>query len=341
MARSFEEALRLGEAAYAEGEFEDALRYADEALDLDTSSFDGLDLRANALAELGEWEEADEAFARLIERAPSNPALLLAAADVKVRQPGDDRDRLHEGLALLDRAWPTAKRDEQLSIEAELLRGVAKNQLGECELALESLLKVLDLDPDHAEARLEAGIARFELGRFEEAAASFKRVAADYPEEPWAHHYLGLIAERTGDDPSPFFKKARHLAPDDFPAPAHLESDQFDQAVADAIAALPAHAKPHLANVIINVEQLPSDEEIRDGLSPAILGVFHGTPVDERSVLDPADHQTARITLFQLNLERFATTRDELIEEISVTVLHEVGHLLGLDEDELYERGLD
>lgn len=90
MARSFEEALRLGEAAYTEGEFEDALRYADEALELDTSSFDGLDLRANALAELGEWEESDEAFARLIERDPSNPALLLAAADVKVRQPGDD-----------------------------------------------------------------------------------------------------------------------------------------------------------------------------------------------------------------------------------------------------------
>ena len=58
-------------------------------------------------------------------------------------------------------------------------------------------------------------------------------------------------------------------------------------------------------------------------------------------MLDPADHQTARITLFQHNLERFATTRDELIEEIRVTVLHEVGHLLGLDEDELYERGLD
>ena len=37
----------------------------------------------------------------------------------------------------------------------------------------------------------------------------------------------------------------------------------------------------------------------------------------------------------------FATTRDELLEEIRITVLHEVGHLLGLDEDELYQRGLD
>ena len=341
MARPIEEALRLGETAYEERELEDALRYAEEALALEPRSFDGLDLRANALAELGEWERADDAFAQLVAAEPSNPAILLAAADVKIRQPGDDRDRLAEGLALVERAGPLAKSDEQLSIEVELLRGVANNQLGDSELALESLLKVLDLDDEHSEARLEAGIAQFELGRFDQAKGSFQKVTRDFPDEPWAHHYLGLIAEREGRDPTPFLERARRLAPDEFPAPVHLEAAQFDQAVADAIAALPAQAKPHLANVIINVEPIPSDEEIRDGLSPAILGVFLGTPIDERSVLDPVDHHTARITLFQRNLERFATTRDALLEEIRITVLHAVGHLLGLDEDELYQRGLD
>ena len=341
MARPFEEALRLGEAAYSDGEFRDALRYAEEALALSPRSIDGLDLFANALAELGEWEKADAAFAELLTHDPSNPSILLSAADVKIRQPGDDRERLAEGLTLVDEAWPKAKKDAQLFIEAELLRGVANNQLGECELALESFERILDVEADHSEALLEAGIARFELGRFEEAKATFGRLLADFPEEAWAHHYLGLIAERSGANPAPHFERAQSLSPEEFPAPVHLEPAKFDEAVADAIAGLPAHAKPHLANVIINVEPLPSDEEIREGLSPAILGVFHGTPVDERSPLEAGDHHTARITLYQKNLERFATTRDELLEEIRVTVLHEVGHLLGLDEDELYERGLD
>lgn len=341
MARPFEEALQRGEAAYSEGEFADAVRYAEEALAIDPSSLDGLDLRANALAELGDWAAADTAFARLIDREPTNAAVLLSAADVKIRQPGDDRERLADGLELVERAWPRAKKDEQLFVEAELLRGVAHNQLGECALALESLLKVLDVEEDHPEALLEAGIAQFELARFAEATSSLERLSAAYPDEPWAHHYLGLIAERTGADPSAHFERARRLAPDEFPPPVHLDAPQFDLAVADAIAALPDHARPHLANVIINVEALPSDDELKEGLSPTILGVFHGTPVDERSVLEPGDHHTARITLFQKNLERFATSRAELLEEIRITVLHEVGHLLGLDEDELYERGLD
>jgi predicted Zn-dependent protease with MMP-like domain len=69
--------------------------------------------------------------------------------------------------------------------------------------------------------------------------------------------------------------------------------------------------------------------------------VFQGTPLDERLDTHADHHHTARIVLFQKNLERFARTREELLEEISITVLHEVGHLLGLDEEELTDRGLD
>lgn len=341
MARPLEEVLRLGEAAYAQGAFDDALHYADEALANTPSSLDGLDLRANALAELGQYELADEAFARLIAQAPRDPFLLLAAADVKIRQPGDDRERITEGLELIERAWPWAKKDEQLVLEAELLRGIAAAQLGECERALHAFGRVLDLDEENTEARLESGIAQFELGRFGEAKATFRRLLDDLPDEPWAHHYLGLVTEREGGDPAPHFARARALAPDEFPPTVRLDAAQFDQAVADAIAGLPPQAQPHLANVIVHVLPLPSDEEVREGLSPTILGVFHGTPVDRRSALDAVDHLTARITLFQKNLERFASSREELLEEIRLTVLHEVGHLLGLDEDQLYQRGLD
>jgi predicted Zn-dependent protease with MMP-like domain len=164
---------------------------------------------------------------------------------------------------------------------------------------------------------------------------------ADYPHEPWAYHYLGLLAERQGSNAAAWFDRARAIDPDEFPPPVSLAAAQFDAAVAEAIAAVPAHAKPHLDNAVISVEPLPSDDDIREGLSPTILGIFRGTPVDERSPLEAAHHHTARITLFQKNLERFARTPHELREEIRVTILHEIGHLLGLSEEELYQRGLD
>jgi predicted Zn-dependent protease with MMP-like domain len=94
--------------------------------------------------------------------------------------------------------------------------------------------------------------------------------------------------------------------------------------------------------VTISVEPIPTAEDLDGGrLSPVMLGIFQGTPVDERLDTVAEHHQTAVIKLFQRNLERFATSREELIEQIGVTLLHEVGHLMGMDEDELYERGLD
>jgi predicted Zn-dependent protease with MMP-like domain len=68
--------------------------------------------------------------------------------------------------------------------------------------------------------------------------------------------------------------------------------------------------------------------------------MFRG-PAIGRGSADPWTHLPSSIVLFQRNLERFARSRDELAEEIAVTLVHEVGHFLGLDEDELYERGLD
>jgi len=338
---SVEQLIETAEAAYQAADLEDAIALCDQALGEDPQSADALEIKGLALAELGDFEAADEVFEDLLKWHPRRVTGQLAAADVKIRLPGDDRDRIEEGLKILAAADKLARQDEELSIELELLRGLAFNQLGENEDALDAFARVLQLAPDHFEARLETAMAHFELGRFPDAKKGFETLSREFPDEPWAFHYLGLIAERAGGDAEGFFKKARQLDPDEFPPPEKLSSAEFDRAVADAIAALPDHAKPHLENTVITVEPLPGDDELKEGLSPTILGVFEGTPLDERLDTHAGHHQTARIKLFQKNLERFARTRDELLEEIRITVLHEVGHLLGLDEDELYDRGLD
>jgi len=340
MPLTLEEALQQAEESLEEGEFEQTVALADQALALSQGDTDALYLKGLGLAGLGELEAADEALAAVLAKEPQNVMVLLDAADVKIRE-AEESARIEEGLELLRKAERLVRKDEELQQQLELLRGIALSQLGEFQAAIDAFGKVLLLDPDHGEAQLERAVALFELGRFGEAKKAFEKLVRDYPEEAWSFHYLGLLAERRGENPESFFAQARALDPEEFPPAVHLSGEAFDAAVADAIEKLPEHAKPHLANAVIATEPLPSDEDIKEGLSPTILGVFTGTPVDERLALHSGHHETVRITLFQKNLERFARTRDELLEEIRITVLHEVGHLLGLDEDELFDRGLD
>ncbi|PZR17464.1 MAG: hypothetical protein DI536_03845 [Archangium gephyra] len=341
MTRTFDEALDEAEVALEEGDLDLALRAVDEALASKRDDLHALELKGHVLAELGEYARADAVFERLLAREPRNLSVLVAAADVKIREPWDDGSLVETGLALLDRAAPLAKDDELMQAEIAFLQGLAFNHLGEFDEALKRFEKAVSLEPEHGEAQLERAISLFEHARLQEAKKAFERVMRDWPDEPWSYHYLGLIAERRKEDAEVWFAKARERAPEEFPNTQHLSDEEFDAATRAAIDALPAHAKPHLENVIIDVEPLPSDDDLNEGLSPTILGVFQGTPVDERLSLHAEHHQTARIVLFQKNLERFARNREELLEEIRITVLHEVGHLLGLDEDELAERGLD
>ncbi len=341
MSRTFDDAMEAAEAAMDEGDLDAALASVEDALRLAPDDVHALELKGHALAESGAYPEADALFSRVLAKAPKNVTALIAAADVKIREPWDDGSLVEAGLSLLDRAAPLAKGDDVLLAEIAFLQGLAFNHLGEFDEALRCFEKAVSLEPEHGEAQVERAIALFEHARLPEAKKAFERIMRDWPDEPWSYHYRGLIAERQGEDVEKWFRQARERSPEEFPATQHLSDDEFDAAVKQAIAQLPEHAKPHLDNVVIDVEPIPSDDELNEGLSPTILGVFQGTPIDERMATHAEHHQTARIVLFQKNLERFARTREELLEEIRITVLHEVGHLLGLDEDELAERGLD
>ncbi len=159
-------------------------------------------------------------------------------------------------------------------------------------------------------------------------------------------HAQGLLAERRGDaaEAERRFSRARSLAPGEFPRPVSLSAREFEATVEAALAALPDQVRRYLSNVAITVEDLPSEDDLLAAdppLSPGLLGLFRGAPYGQKASMDPWSHLPSGIVLFQKNLERFARSREELAEEIRITLVHEVGHFLGLDEDELYARGLD
>jgi predicted Zn-dependent protease with MMP-like domain len=166
------------------------------------------------------------------------------------------------------------------------------------------------------------------------------------PDEARAHHLLGLLAERRGEarQADRHLVRARRLDPEGFPRPVALPRRDFDAAVERAFEALPEPVRRYLANVPITVEDLPDDHDLLDAdppLPPTILGLFRGAPYGQKLSADPWSHLPSSIVLYQRNLERAASSRAGLEKEIATTLVHEVGHFLGLDEDELWARGLD
>jgi predicted Zn-dependent protease with MMP-like domain len=120
-------------------------------------------------------------------------------------------------------------------------------------------------------------------------------------------------------------------------------ANRFDRIVQGAIDRLPAEFRRHLDNVLISVQRRPSAELLAEmGYPPdePLLGVFTGIPLPDRSPIDPPLYPDT-IFLFQEPLEDFCRTETELVEEIEITLAHEIGHYLGLDEDTLAELGYE
>jgi len=93
---------------------------------------------------------------------------------------------------------------------------------------------------------------------------------------------------------------------------------------------------PHIAEALQNVAVVVEDENAEE---PDLLGLYHGVPLLERG--DMAGTLPDRISIYRIPLEESFPDPDELRSEIRITVLHELGHYFGLDEDRLAELGYD
>jgi predicted Zn-dependent protease with MMP-like domain/Flp pilus assembly protein TadD len=333
------------------GRPEEALARAEEAAVLEPRSAPALHYRAAALEELGRTAEARAAYQRALAAGKDDPELLLGAARFLVEGLPEEEAELvdlEEGLSLARRGFRRAERAGATGLATELLLVEARalSQLGSPGEALAALERAGKDAPDDDAILREKGFALHELCRFDEAHAALAAAVEVDPEDAWAVHALGLLAERRGDRDQArrLFARARKLDPDEFPRPVALSHQAFEAVVEDALADVPESVRHYLANVAVTVEDLPADADLLGSdppLSPGILGLFRGAPYGQKASMDPWSHFPSSIVLYQRNLERYARSREELIEEIRVTLIHEVGHFLGLDEDELYQRGLD
>jgi predicted Zn-dependent protease with MMP-like domain len=108
--------------------------------------------------------------------------------------------------------------------------------------------------------------------------------------------------------------------------------DEFESLVETALANIPAALKRAMRNVAIFVE----DECPPYG--PVLLGLYEGIPLTERGQWY-AGVQPDRITIFRLPILRLCRTREQVVAEVTRTVVHEVGHHFGIDDGRLHELG--
>ena len=334
-------------AAVDEGSADRALACAEAAVEVAPRSVAALSARAGALAAADRVDEARTAYARALAVDPDDPETLYGAAEVYVRRMGAARDVLETGLEHALRGIRSALRrhDRAMAGRLEFVAGMAENDLGHSHLALPHLERAAGALPDDADVIYEKGVALFELCRFEEAQRAFERALVLAPDDPWSLHELGLLAERRGEErrATALLAKARTLAPREFGPELEVSAAEFKVEVESALTALPSDERRALRSVPVEIQDLPDTSDllaVKPPLSPSILGLFRGPSEDEACT--PADGPRCRtIVLYRKNLLRFARDRRELSQEVKVTLLHELGHLHGLDDEQLRARGLE
>jgi predicted Zn-dependent protease with MMP-like domain len=105
---------------------------------------------------------------------------------------------------------------------------------------------------------------------------------------------------------------------------------------------LPEEFRERLGNMAIVVEKEPGKRKLRElGLDPmedSLYGLYEGTPLPDRSVFNPP-LLPDKITLFSGPLVRDFPDPDELRDQIRLTLLHEIAHYFGIDEEEIEKLG--
>lgn len=121
-----------------------------------------------------------------------------------------------------------------------------------------------------------------------------------------------------------------------------MTRERFRKLVAEALDEIPEYFRERMHNVAVLVEDYPPGQRPTPGRrrprrlsEPArVLGHFIGTPAPERSVFQVSTGPD-RVVLYQKNIEAICRSDAEIREQVRLTVIHELGHYFGLDEDQL------
>ncbi len=251
---------------------------------------------------------------------------------------GGDRARAVELARKAVKRFPESS--DALGLLGEALEGVM-----DLEGAIKAYRAALVIDPGWAAALARIASIEIEAGEIAAAREHAARAAlldAGDADTCWVR---GILADLDGRprEARDRYRDAARRDPDRYHVPARVSMDEFHGMASAAVDDLPEKVRAFLGDVPVVIEDMPASDA--DGrfaaVSPLILGECIGSHLSSAGAVDAATGTPSRIVLYKLNLERECETVADLEEEVRITVLHEVLHWLGLDEDEVADRGLD
>lgn len=199
--------------------------------------------------------------------------------------------------------------------------------------------------PDQPESVLTLAEVLADNERLDEARDLLKAFVAREPEFAEAHYLLGMIEEELDNSKAAiaaFLEVLRLDTEDD--ASDGIDWREHEEAIVEAalatIDALPPFFKKKLDGVPVILEARPAEALVREGFDPRALGMFEGRTDAEVANNDVAETPT-RIVLYGANLVAAYPMEDELIEEVGVTIVHEMGHYYGLEEEDMERLGIE
>lgn len=282
--------------------------------------------------------EPEGIFAPETEPPPAGVDPVVAGIEAAL-----DEGRDAEALQLAEAALANGDADR---LDLLFLAGDALMRLGRTEAAEARFREVLATDPNCPGTSCSLALCLFKQCRWQEAELALQHAMALPDAVPDVHVVRGLLLERRGKlrDADLSFKKATELDPERHPKPVRFSKQQFDREVEKAIKLLPKEFRKHLDAVPVIVDALPDEELLLgDGFAedPELLGMFDGIPLAEiGDGLSGEMPVPNYIYLFQRNIERYATDEQDLVQQIRITLYHELAHYLGFDEDGVDEMGL-
>jgi len=116
-----------------------------------------------------------------------------------------------------------------------------------------------------------------------------------------------------------------------------LSRAEFERVVSEALESLPKRFADMVENVIVAIEDEPTDEDLDDEEDPdretELLGIYRGVALTER--LHDTQLLPDEIVVFRGPINRVSRTRNEAVRQVRETVIHELGHYFGLDDDDM------
>jgi len=109
-----------------------------------------------------------------------------------------------------------------------------------------------------------------------------------------------------------------------------MSRERFEELVADALDSVPAELLAHMDNVVVLVEDEPPE--------PGLLGLYEGFALTDRG-WDYAGALPDRILIYRNPTLAICEDEDDVVEEVAITVVHEIAHHFGIDDKRLHELG--